>query len=79
MATSNQPTLSDEQLAELEKLARAQERSVDEVLSEAVGRYIKDQQWAALRRYGRAKSGELGLTEADVPRLIAESRAERGR
>jgi hypothetical protein len=79
MATSNQPTLSDEQLAELEKLARAQERTVDEVLSEAVGRYIKDQQWAALKRYGRAKSSELRLTEADVPRLIAESRAERGR
>ena len=79
MATSNQPTLSDDQLAELEKLARAQERSVDEVLSEAVGRYIKDQQWSALKRYGRAKSREMGLTEADVPRLIAESRAERGR
>jgi hypothetical protein len=63
----------------LEKLARAQERSVGEVLSEAVGRYIKDQQWAALKRYGRAKSKEMGLKEEDVPRLIAESRAERGR
>jgi predicted transcriptional regulator len=79
MATSNQPTLSDDQLAELEKLARAQERSVDEVLSEAVGRYIKDQQWAALKRYGRSKSREMGLTQEDVPRIIAESRAERGR
>ena len=79
MAASNQPTLSDEQLAELEKLARAQERSVDEVLGEAVDKYIKDKQWAALKQYGRAKSREMGLTEADVPRLIAESRAERGR
>jgi hypothetical protein len=52
---------------------------VDDVLSEAVGRYIKDQQWTALKRYGRAKSSELGLTGADVPRLIAESRAERSR
>ena len=42
MATSNQPQLSDSQLAELEKLAHAQERSVDEVLSEAVDRYIRD-------------------------------------
>jgi hypothetical protein len=33
MATPNQPQLSDSQLAELEKIARAQERSVDEVLS----------------------------------------------
>jgi predicted transcriptional regulator len=79
MATPNQPQLSDSQLAELEKLARAQERSLDEVLSEAVDRYIRDKQWEAVKRYGLAKSGERGLTEGDVARLIAESRAERGR
>jgi predicted transcriptional regulator len=79
MATTNQPILSDAQLAELEKLARAQERTVPEVVSEAVDRYIKDKQWSALKQYGRAKSRELGLTEADVPRLIAESRQEHSR
>jgi hypothetical protein len=79
MATPNQPQLSDSQLAELEKLARAQERSVDEVLSEAVDRYIRDKQWEAVKRYGVAKFRERGLTEGDVARLIAESRAERGR
>jgi predicted transcriptional regulator len=73
MATTNQPVLSDAQLAELEKLARAQERTVPEVVSEAVHRYIKEKQWSALKQYGRTKSRELGLTEADVPRLIAES------
>ena len=79
MATSQQPKLSDEHLAELEKLARAQERSIDDVLADAVGRYIKDKQWEALKRYGRAKSQELGLSESDVPRLIAESRQDHGR
>jgi hypothetical protein len=79
MATSNIPGISDSQLTELEKLARAQERTVDEVLGEAVDRYIKDKQWSALKVYGRAKSRELGLTERDVPRLIAESRQEHGR
>ena len=78
MATRNQPELSDAQLAELEKLVCAQERTVEEVLSEAVDRYIKDQQWAALKQYGNAKSSELGLRESDVPRLIAESRQEHG-
>jgi 4-alpha-glucanotransferase len=76
MATSNQPQLSDSQLAELEKLAHAQERSVDEVLSEAVDRYIRDKQWEAVKRYGIAKSRERGLTEGDVARLIAESSAD---
>jgi hypothetical protein len=78
MATRNQPELSDAQLAELEKLARDQKRTVEEVLSEAVDRYINDQQWAAIKRYGKAKSSELGLRESDVPRLIAESRQEHG-
>jgi len=79
MATSNIPGISDSQLTELEKLARAQERTVDEILGEAVDRYIKDKQWSALKVYGRAKSKERGLTERDVPRLIAESRQEHGR
>jgi hypothetical protein len=81
MATSEQPRLnmSEDQLAELEKLARAQDRSVSDVVSEAVDRYIKEKQWQGLKRYGRAKARELGLTEADVPRLIEESRQERGR
>ncbi len=79
MATSNQPTLSDAHLAELEKLARAQERTINDVLADAVDRYIKEKQWDSLKRYGRAKSRELGLTEDDVPQLIAESRQDRVR
>jgi hypothetical protein len=30
-----------------------------------VDKYIKEKQWAALKNYGRAKSRELGLTEAE--------------
>jgi len=81
MATSDPKTLvlPDAQYVELEKLARAQERTVDDVLADAVDRYIKEKQWVSLKRYGRAKSRELGLTEGDVPRLIEESRQEHGR
>jgi hypothetical protein len=71
--------LSDAQLAELEKLARAQEKSVNQVVAEAVDSYIKEKQWEAIKRYGRAKSREMGLTESDVPRLIEEFRQEPGR
>jgi hypothetical protein len=50
MATSDPKTLviSDTQFIELEKLALAQQRSVDEVLAEAVGCYIKDGNWQRL-------------------------------
>ena len=69
MATSDLKTfeLSDAQLAELEKLPRTQERTVNEVLADVVDVYIKNKQWAALKRYGRVKSRELGSTEAMSP------------
>ena len=76
---SHIPSLPDGLMAEIERIARAQARSVDEVLAEAVDRYVKDQQWEAVKRYGRAQSSERGLTDNDVPRLIAEFRNERGR
>jgi predicted transcriptional regulator len=65
-------------MAEIEKIARDQDRSVAEVLAEAVDRYVKDKQWEAVKQYGRARSGERGLTDADVPRLVSEFRSERG-
>jgi len=63
---------------EIEKVAKAQDRSVNEVLAEAVGnyvdRYVKDKQWASLKQYGRQKAREGGVSEDDVERLISESR-----
>jgi len=59
---------------EIEKVAKAQERSVNDVLAEAVDRYVKDKQWASLKQYGREKAREGRIGEADVDRLIAESR-----
>jgi len=40
-------------------------------------RYRKDRQWRQLCAYGAKRARDLGLTEEDVPRLIAESRQER--
>lgn len=59
---------------EIEKVAKAQKRSVNDVLAEAVDRYVKDQQWMSLKRYGREKAREGRIGEADVDRLVAESR-----
>src|SRR5208282_426249 len=41
---------------EIEKVAEAQERPVNDVLAEAVDCYVKDKQWASLKRYGREKA-----------------------
>jgi len=64
---------------ELETQARAQGRPLGEVLSEAVRSYLHDTSWHSLIASGRQRAIDLGLTEEDVPRLIAETRREQGR
>lgn len=61
---------------EIEKVARAQERTVNQVLAEAVDRYIREKHWQGLKSYGRRKARERGIKQSDVLRLIAESRRE---
>ncbi len=72
------PSLPESLMAAIEKIAREQDRSVGEVLAEAVDRYVRDQEWEAVKRYGRAQSSERGLAEGDVPGLISEFRNELG-
>jgi metal-responsive CopG/Arc/MetJ family transcriptional regulator len=78
MATGQTENLSlpDGLQTEIEKVARAQARTVNEVLAEAVDRYIREKQWQSLKSYGRQKARERGIKASDVPRLIAESRRE---
>ncbi len=58
---------------EIEEAARAQGRSVNELLADAVDRYLSEQQWLQLKAYGLRKAREQRLTEADVDTAIAES------
>ena len=64
-------------LAELQAAAAEERRSSDELVRDAVERYLKDRQWQRLLAYGQERARSLGLTEADVPRLIEEYRQER--
>lgn len=61
--------------AEAEKLGR----TPDALANEATKRFLALRRLQDLQRYGRQRAAELGLTESDVQRLIAESRAERQR
>ncbi len=72
-------TIPSTLMAEIKDLARAQGRTVDEVLLSAVKNYIVNtQRWERLHAYGRSQVQKLGYTEADVERLIAETRQELG-
>jgi len=76
MGAANNISLPEPLLAEIQSAAQAEHRSVDEVLTDAVKRYVEERSWAKLLRYGAERAKALGVQESDVERLIAESRAE---
>jgi metal-responsive CopG/Arc/MetJ family transcriptional regulator len=64
-------------LAEVQAAANEEHRTREELLLEAVERYLRDRSWQRLLSYGEERARSLGLTDADVPRLIEEYRQER--
>lgn len=72
------PEIPGSLMVEVERMAREQRKTVSQVVTEAVDRFVKEEQWQRLQTLGRERARALGLTEADVPRLIEESRQERG-
>jgi Arc/MetJ-type ribon-helix-helix transcriptional regulator len=63
-------------LAEIQAAADEEHRTSDELVREAVERYLEDRRWQRLLAYGEQQARSLGLTDADVPRLIEEYRQE---
>jgi hypothetical protein len=63
-------------LAEIRAAAEEEKRPAEEVLSEAIERYLRNRRWQRILAYGEERARALALTEADVPRLIAEYRQE---
>ena len=70
------PILSTDLLDEVEALARQQGRPANDLIADAVRVYPSDHAWRPLLESVSRRTRELGLTEEDVPRLIAEYRAE---
>ena len=63
-------------LAQVQAVADEDHRPPVEVLREAVERYLRERRWQKIFAYGEQRARTLGLTEADIPRLIAEYRQE---
>jgi SHS2 domain-containing protein len=57
--------------------AQAEGKTVEELFEEAALRLLKLRELRSFVAGNRELATELGLAEADVPRLIAESRTER--
>jgi hypothetical protein len=77
MATGNNLHIPDDLLSAVHEVAVADGRSTDDLAAEALRRYVAHRKLVDLGEYGRGQAERLGYTEADVLRLIDESR--RGR
>jgi metal-responsive CopG/Arc/MetJ family transcriptional regulator len=76
MSAANNISLPEPLLAEIRSAAQAEHRSVDEVITDAVKRYVEERSWTKLLDYGAERAKTLGVKESDIDRLIAESRSE---
>ena len=70
-------TLPPEMLARAEEMARKENRTMSELLREALRHYERTQWWNGVNALGRAKAQELGLTEADVDTAVKAVRKQR--
>ncbi len=76
MATRNNLRIPDDLLNAANEAAAADGRSTDDLAAEALRRYLAHRKLEDLGEYGRGQAERLGYTEADVLRLIDESRRE---
>ncbi|PWU05148.1 MAG: hypothetical protein C5B51_15310 [Terriglobia bacterium] len=80
MATLNNLHVPDDLLNAVNEAARADGVTAEELAADALRRYLAHRKLEDLGEYGREQSRRLGITEDDIPGLIAESRNEpRGR
>lgn len=74
--TPTKTPLSDELQAQIEQIARDQNREPVEVLEDAVRTYIAVRRHERLAEKGEKRARARGIGEADVPRLVKEVRQE---
>ncbi len=70
-------SLPPELAREAARIAKREGRTRSELFREALRRYIQEQRWTDLRRYGARRARNLGVREPDVQRLIEEFRKGR--
>ncbi|MFN7995857.1 MAG: ribbon-helix-helix protein, CopG family [Bryobacteraceae bacterium] len=73
-------TLPPEMLTRAEELARKENRTMSELVREALRQYERASWWSSVNAYGRAKADQLAMTEADVipaVKAVRKARAQK--
>ncbi len=79
MRTNRNIQLPSELWSRMAETANSEGRSIDELVEEAALGLLKLRELRGFVAGNAELAAKKGLTEADVPRLISESRAERAR
>jgi CopG family transcriptional regulator / antitoxin EndoAI len=66
-------------LKEARRIAKEEGRTNSELIREALRRYIIEQEYRGLQRFGIRRAKRLGIKERDVERLIQEYRSGKRR
>ena len=69
-------TLTCDQVESIEAEVSKQGCTLDEFVSDAIERVLREERWQKTFKYGHALAKKHGITREDVPRLIEEFRTE---
>lgn len=69
-------TLPPEMLSRAEKLARKENRTMSELVREALRHYERQRWWEETASYSRTRARALGISEQDVDELVHQARRE---
>jgi hypothetical protein len=68
--------VSEALMAELQRAADVEQRSAEEVVEDAVERYLRVKRRERLYAHGDGEAKRLGIEEEDVPALVKEIRRD---
>ena len=63
-------------LTEVEKAARAEHLTLDEVIRQAVERFLEDRRWKKVYAFGEQQARKFGVKESDIDRIVHRRREQ---
>ncbi len=69
-------SLPPEMAEQVQRMVKEEDRTVSELLREAIRLYMEEREWRRLERYGRLRARGQGTAPEDMERMVDEHRAE---
>ena len=69
-------SLPPEMAEQVKQVMAEEDRTMSQLIREALRLYMDDREWRSLVRYGQRRAREQGIAPEDVERLVEELRAK---